>query len=76
MKNDNFYDIRYLATDLSILKPHCIRCSHFKVDDVGALEPSSKPPVRIVETSKHNCISNVRHDPGYGLNAVTMPWMQ
>jgi hypothetical protein len=31
------------------LKPHCIRCSHFKVDDVGALEPSSKPPVRIVE---------------------------
>jgi hypothetical protein len=32
-----------------VLKPHCIRCSHFKVDDVGALEPSSKPPVRIVE---------------------------
>jgi hypothetical protein len=31
------------------LKPHCIRCSHFKVDDVSALEPSSKPPVRIVE---------------------------
>jgi hypothetical protein len=30
-------------------KPHCIRCSHFKVDDVSALEPSSKPPVRIVE---------------------------
>jgi hypothetical protein len=41
------------------LKPHCIRCSHFKVDDVSALEPSSKPPVRIVE------------DPGYGLDAVT-----
>jgi hypothetical protein len=31
------------------LKPHCIRCSHFKVDDVSALEPSSKLPVRIVE---------------------------
>jgi hypothetical protein len=31
------------------LKPHCIRCSHFKVDDVSALEPSSKSPVRIVE---------------------------
>jgi hypothetical protein len=31
------------------LKPHCIRCSHFKVDDVSAPEPSSKPPVRIVE---------------------------
>jgi hypothetical protein len=31
------------------LKPHCIRCSHFKVDDVSALEASSKPPVRIVE---------------------------
>jgi hypothetical protein len=33
----------------ALLKPHCIRFSHFKVDDVGALEPSSKPPVRIVE---------------------------
>jgi hypothetical protein len=32
-----------------ILKPHCIRCSHCKVDDVSALEPSSKPPLRIVE---------------------------
>jgi hypothetical protein len=31
------------------LKPHCIRCSHFKVDDVSTLEPSSKPPIRIVE---------------------------
>jgi hypothetical protein len=31
------------------LKPHCILCSHFKVDDVSALEASSKPPVRIVE---------------------------
>jgi hypothetical protein len=28
---------------LHVLKPHCIRCSHFKVDDVSALEPSSKP---------------------------------
>jgi hypothetical protein len=31
------------------LKPHCIRCGHFKVDDVSALEASSKPPVHIVE---------------------------
>jgi hypothetical protein len=31
------------------LKPHCIQCSHFKVDDVSALEASSKPPLRIVE---------------------------
>jgi hypothetical protein len=31
------------------LKPHCIRYSHFKVDDVSALEASSKPPVHIVE---------------------------
>jgi hypothetical protein len=31
------------------LKPHCIRCRHFKVDDVRALEAISKPPVRIVE---------------------------
>jgi hypothetical protein len=31
------------------LKPHCIRCSHFKVDDVSALEVISKPPVGIVE---------------------------
>jgi hypothetical protein len=33
----------------TLLKPHCIRCSHFKVDDVRALEANSKPPVRIVE---------------------------
>jgi hypothetical protein len=32
-----------------VLKPHCIRCSHFKVDDVRALEASSKPTVRIVD---------------------------
>jgi hypothetical protein len=31
------------------LKPYCIRCSHFKIDDVSALEASSEPPVRIVE---------------------------
>jgi hypothetical protein len=35
----------------SRLTPHCIQCSHFKVDDVGALEASSEPPVRIVEDS-------------------------
>jgi hypothetical protein len=27
------------------LKPHCIPCSHFMVDDISALKPSSKPPV-------------------------------
>jgi hypothetical protein len=37
------------SLELKALKPHCIRCSHFKIDDVSALEPSSKPPVRIVE---------------------------
>jgi hypothetical protein len=40
-----FFDLYVTGT----LKPHCIRCSHFKVDDVSALDPSSKPPVRIVE---------------------------
>jgi hypothetical protein len=40
----------YLISVNTLLKPHCIRCSHFKViDDVSALEASSKPPVRIVE---------------------------
>jgi hypothetical protein len=52
------------------LKPHCIQSSHFKVDDVGTLETSSKLPVRIVEDIDR-CINNVRHDPGYGLDAVT-----
>jgi hypothetical protein len=52
-----------------ILKPHCIRCSHFKVDDVSALEPSSKPPVRIVEDS-------VTASATYTMTLVTarMPW--
>jgi hypothetical protein len=34
----------------SLLKPHCIRCSHFKVEDVSALEASSNRSVRIVES--------------------------
>jgi hypothetical protein len=34
---------------MDMLMPHYIRCSHFKVDDVSALEASSKLPVRIVE---------------------------
>jgi hypothetical protein len=45
-------DIDWLSSGhqtINTLKPHCIRCSHFKVDDVSALEPSSKPPVCIVE---------------------------
>jgi hypothetical protein len=58
-----------------ILKPHCIRCSHFKVDDVSALEASSNrsvgPYALLKTTSQRHCISNVRHDHGYGLDAVT-----
>jgi hypothetical protein len=39
-----------LATqDTGMLKPHCIRCSHFKVDDISALEASSNRSVCIVE---------------------------
>jgi hypothetical protein len=51
----DFLNISYTCTCCHIrclcylLKPHCIRCSHFKVDDVSALEATSKPPVRIVE---------------------------
>jgi hypothetical protein len=30
--------------DDDVLKPHCIRCSHFKVDDISALEAISKSP--------------------------------
>jgi hypothetical protein len=41
----------YLFFGSHTLKPHCIRCSHFKVDGVRALEASSEPPVRIVEDS-------------------------
>jgi hypothetical protein len=47
----------------------CIRCSHFKVDYVSALEPSSKPPVRIIEDNvtalPHQ--QGTPYDPGYGL---------
>jgi hypothetical protein len=49
------------------LKPHCIRFNHFKVDDVRALEPSSKPPVRIVE-------DNVTASATYAMTLVTA-WM-
>jgi hypothetical protein len=42
-------DLFFIFAILPILKPHCIRCNHFKVDDVSALEASSKLPVRIVE---------------------------
>jgi hypothetical protein len=48
---------------------HCIRCSHFKVDDVSALEPSSKPPVRIVEDNVTASLHQQR--TMYGLDAVT-----
>jgi hypothetical protein len=49
-----------------------IRCSHFKVDDVSALEYSPKPQVRIVEDNVTSSLyQQPRHDPGYGLDAVT-----
>jgi hypothetical protein len=56
---------------LSMLKPHCIRCSHFKVDDISALEASSTPPVRIVEDSVTASLHQQRTQCGYGLDAVT-----
>jgi hypothetical protein len=42
----NEWSCEYVST---ILKPHCIRCCHFKVDDVSALKTISKLTVRIVE---------------------------
>jgi hypothetical protein len=44
-----------------------IRCSHFKVDDVSALEAISKLPVRIVE-------DNVTALAMYAMTLVTA-WM-
>jgi hypothetical protein len=44
-----YYTVHNVNVKCMHLKPHCIRCSHFKVDDVSALEPSLKPPVCIVE---------------------------
>jgi hypothetical protein len=58
------------------LKPHCIQSSHFKVDDVSALEPSSKPPsykyalLKTTTTSLHQQCTPCQ-DPGYGLVSVT-----
>jgi hypothetical protein len=49
------------------LKPHCIRCSHFKVDDVSAVEASSNRSVRIVEHS-------VTASATYAMTLVTS-WM-
>jgi hypothetical protein len=49
------------------LKPHCIQCSHFKVDDVSALEASSNQSVRIVE-------DNVTASATYAMTLVTA-WM-
>jgi hypothetical protein len=51
----------------STLKPHCIRCSHFKVEDVSALEASSNRSVRIVE-------DNVTASATYARTLVTA-WM-
>jgi hypothetical protein len=48
------------------LKPHCIRCCHFKVDDVSALEAISKPPVSIVVTALATCAMT--------LVTARMPW--
>jgi hypothetical protein len=52
-----------------LLKPHCIRCSHFKVDHVSALEPSSKQ-VRIVEDNV-TASATYAMTLVYGLDAVT-----
>jgi hypothetical protein len=49
------------------LKPHCIRCSHFKVDDVSVLEASSNRSVPIVE-------DNVTASATYAMTLVTA-WM-
>jgi hypothetical protein len=50
-------------------------CCHFKVDDVSALEATyvsrSRQYALLKTTSQRHCISNVRHDHGYGLDAVT-----
>jgi hypothetical protein len=45
----------------------------FQVDDVSALEPSSKPPVRIVEDNVTASLHQQRtpYNPGYGLDAAT-----
>jgi hypothetical protein len=53
------------------LKPYCIQCNHFKVDDVSALEPSSKPPVRIVEDNVTHVTASLHQQHTYGLDAVT-----
>jgi hypothetical protein len=38
------YQVEITGPEIHHLKPHCIRCCHFKVDDVSALEAISKPP--------------------------------
>jgi hypothetical protein len=52
----------------SNLKPYCIRCSHFKVDDVSALEAASTHCWR-----QRHCISIIAM---YTMTLVTawMPW--
>jgi hypothetical protein len=64
----------YLTLCEGTLKPHCIRCCHFKVDDVSALEAISKllsGYALLKTTPQRHCISSVPHGPGYGLDAVT-----
>jgi hypothetical protein len=64
--------LKLLESYYGILKPHCIRCSHFKVDDISALEASSNRSVRIVEDNVTVSLHQQRTpDPGYGLDAVT-----
>jgi hypothetical protein len=54
-----------------LLKPHCIRCSHFKVDDVSALEAISKLPVHIAED---NVTASLHPLATYAMTLVTA-WM-
>jgi hypothetical protein len=69
---DNIIHTHFLWTkrpyrNVFTLKPHCIQCCHFKVDDVSALEAISKTPVRIVE-------DNVTELVTYAMTLV-MAWM-
>jgi hypothetical protein len=53
-----------------MLKPHCIRCCHFKVDDVHSKLSQSHQYALLKTTSQRHCISNVRQT----LVTAWMPW--
>jgi hypothetical protein len=57
-----------------ILKPHSIQCSHFNsrlMTSVHSKPVQTGQYALLKTTSQRHCISNVRHDAGYGLDAVT-----